>query len=252
MTPGIFDTMTFEVLTLFPDIIRSYLSESIMKRAIERGVVSVDVYNIRDFTTDKHRQVDDSPYGGGAGMVLKPEPVYNALDYLCKDGLERFKVLLTPGGRVFNQSLAEEYAGNRRRILFISGRYEGFDERIRAVSDEELSIGDYVLTGGELPALVIIDAVTRLLPGVLGDSRSAEEESFTTGLLDYPQYTRPVEFRGMKVPDVLLGGNHRLIKRWRRKEALRHTLQRRPGLLQRVTLSEEDNELIREIKEEEE
>jgi len=251
MTPAIFDTMTFEVLTLFPGIIRSYLSESIMKRAIERGAVSVDVYNIRDFTTDKHRQVDDSPYGGGAGMVLKPEPVCNALDYLCKDGLERFKVLLTPGGRVFNQSLAEEYAENRRRILFIAGRYEGFDERIRAVSDEELSIGDYVLTGGELPALVIIDAVTRLLPGVLGDSRSAEEESFTTGILDYPQYTRPVEFRGMKVPDVLLGGNHELIRRWRRKEALRHTLQRRPGLLQRVTLSEEDNELIREIKEEE-
>jgi len=217
MTPGIFDTMTFEVLTLFPGIIESYLSESIMKRAVERGAVSVDVYNIRDFTTDKHRQVDDSPYGGGAGMVLKPEPVYNALDYLNRDGLERFKVLLTPGGRVFNQSLAEEYAGNRRRILFIAGRYEGFDERIRAVSDDEVSIGDYVLTGGELPALVIIDAVTRLLPGVLGDSRSAEEESFTTGLLDYPQYTRPAEFRGMRVPDVLLGGNHELIRRWRKK-----------------------------------
>ncbi len=252
MTPGIFDTMTFEVLTLFPDIIKSYLSESIMKRAIERGKVRVDVYNIRDFTTDKHRQVDDSPYGGGAGMVLKPEPVCNALDYLDMDGQERLKVLLTPDGRVFNQSLAEEYAGNRRRILFIAGRYEGFDERIRAVSDEELSIGDYVLTGGELPALVIIDAVTRLLPGVLGDSRSAEEESFTTGLLDYPQYTRPVEFRGMRVPDVLLGGNHELIRRWRRREALRRTLQRRPGLLQKVNLSEEDNELIREIKEEEE
>jgi len=241
--------MVFEVLTIFPAIIEAYLSESIMKRAVERGAVRVDVYNIRDFTTDKHRQVDDYPY---AGMVLKPEPVFNAVEYLERDGQERLRVLLTPGGRVFNQSVAEEYAREERRILFIAGRYEGMDERIRAVTDEEISIGDYVLTGGELPALVIIDAVTRLLPGVLGDARSAEDESFTTGLLDYPHYTRPVEFRGMRVPDVLLGGNHRLIRRWRRREALKRTLRQRPDLLERADLSEEDHELIKEIKEEEE
>ncbi len=243
--------MIFEVLTIFPRMIEAYLSESIMRRALERGLVRVDVYDIRDFTTDKHRQVDDAPYGGGAGMVLKPEPVLRALEFLGRDGQERLRVLLTPGGRVFDQSLAEEYAAEKRRILFISGRYEGVDERIRAMSDEELSIGDYVLTGGELPALVIIDAVTRLLPGVLGDSRSAEEESFTTGLLEYPQYTRPVEFRGMRVPEVLLSGNHERIRRWRRKEALRRTIERRPGLLQGMDLTEEDYELIEEIKEEE-
>ena len=190
--------MVFEVLTIFPNIISSYLSESIMKRAIDKGAIRVDTYNIRDFTTDKHRQVDDYPYGGGAGMVLKPEPVFNAMEYVCRDGLERFKVLLTPDGRLFNQSLAEEYAKNKSRILFLSGRYEGIDERIRVLADEEISIGEYILTGGELPALVIIDAITRLIPGVLGDSRSAVEESFTSGLLDYPQYTRPLEFKGMK------------------------------------------------------
>ncbi len=244
--------MVFEVLTIFPAIIEAYLSESIMRRAVERGALRVDVYNIRDFTTDRHRQVDDYPYGGGAGMVLKPEPVFNAIEHIERDGLERRRVLLTPGGRVFSQSIAEEYARQERRILLIAGRYEGIDERIRTVTDEELSIGDYVLTGGELPALVIIDAVTRLLPGVLGDSRSAEEESFTTGLLDHPHYTRPVEFRGMRVPDVLLGGNHRLIRRWRRKEALRRTLRQRPDLLDRADLSEEDQELLEEIKEEEE
>ncbi len=244
--------MVFEVLTIFPAIIEAYLSESIMRRAVERGALRVDVYNIRDFTTDRHRQVDDYPYGGGAGMVLKPEPVFNAIEHIERDGLERRRVLLTPGGRVFSQSIAEEYARQERRILLIAGRYEGIDERIRTVTDEELSIGDYVLTGGELPALVIIDAVTRLLPGVLGDSRSAEEESFTTGLLDHPHYTRPVEFRGMRVPDVLLGGNHRLIRRWRRKEALRRTLRQRPDLLDKADLSEEDQELLEEIKEEEE
>ncbi len=244
--------MVFEVLTIFPAIIEAYLSESIMRRAVERGALRVDVYNIRDFTTDRHRQVDDYPYGGGAGMVLKPEPVFNAIEHIERDGLERRRVLLTPGGRVFSQSIAEEYARQKRRILLIAGRYEGIDERIRTVTDEELSIGDYVLTGGELPALVIIDAVTRLLPGVLGDSRSAEEESFTTGLLDHPHYTRPVEFRGMRVPDVLLGGNHRLIRRWRRKEALRRTLRQRPDLLDKADLSEEDQELLEEIKEEEE
>ncbi len=243
--------MVFEVLTIFPALIEAYTSESIMRRAREKGVVEVFVYDIREFTTDRHRQVDDYPYGGGAGMILKPDPVCRALEHLDRDGEERLKVLLTPAGRVFDQSLAEEYARSRGRILLIAGRYEGVDERIRSFVDEELSIGDYVLTGGELPALVIIDAVTRLLPGAVGDSRSVREESFTTGLLDYPQYTRPPDFRGMKVPEVLLSGNHELIRRWRRKEALRRTLRRRPDLLRKARLDEEDRRLLKEIKEEE-
>lgn len=240
----------FEVLTIFPHLIESYTSESIMKRAVDKGVVRVDTYDLRDFTSDKHRQVDDTPYGGGAGMVLKPEPVFKAVEDICSDSRKRHIVMLSPAGRVFNQSVAEEYAAERRDILFIAGRYEGFDERIRRVVDEELSIGDYILTGGELPALVIIDALTRLLPGVLGDSNSALEESFTTGSLDFPQYTRPADFRGMKVPEVLLGGNHELIRQWRRKEALRSTLNSRPDLLEDMDLSEEDHRFIREIKEE--
>ncbi len=243
--------IVFDVLTIFPSMIKAYLSESIMKRAIEKGIVQVNVVNIRDYTEDKHRQVDDYPYGGGAGMVFKPEPIFNAIDSLCRDGKKRHIVLLSPGGRIFNQSVAEEYAREKEHILFICGRYEGVDERIKTLVNEELSIGDYVLTGGELPALVIIDAVTRLLPGALGDEDSSKEESFTSGILEYPQYTRPVEYRGMRVPEVLLSGNHQLIRRWRRKEALRRTLKRRPDLLEKIDLAEEDRELIKEIKEEE-
>lgn len=242
--------MVFEVLTIFPDIIRAYTSESIMKRAVDNGIIDVRAYNIRDFTTDRHRQVDDYPFGGGTGMILKPEPIFNAVEHLRMDNRERATILLSPGGRIFNQSMAEELARKRKDILMISGRYEGVDERIRTIVDEEVSAGDYILTGGELPALIIIDAVTRLLPGALGNQGAAGEESFAWGLLEYPQYTRPSDFSGLRVPDVLLSGNHRLIRRWRRKEALRRTLMRRPDMLAGTALDDEDYKLIREIKEE--
>ncbi len=243
--------MIFDVLTLFPSVIKAYTGESILKRAIEKGIITVNVYNIRDYTEDKHRQVDDYPYGGGSGMVLKVEPVYNCICQINRDGRRRYRILLSPGGRLFTQKVAEEFSQRHEHILLICGRYEGVDERVKNFIDEEVSIGDYVLTGGELPALVIIDAVTRLLPGALGDESSLREESFTTGLLEYPQYTRPVEFMGMKVPEILLSGNHGLIRRWRRKEALRRTLKQRPDLLEALELSEEDRVLIKEIKEEE-
>lgn len=243
--------MIFDVLTLFPTIIHAYTGESIIKRAIEKEIITVNVYNIRDYTKDKHRQVDDYPYGGGSGMILKIEPLYNAITEINRDSKERHTILFSPEGRLFTQKVAEEFSNIYDHLLLICGRYEGIDERIKHFIDEEISVGDYILTGGELPALVIIDAITRLLPGVLGDENSSREESFTTGLLEYPQYTRPVEFKGMNVPEILLSGNHKLIKRWKRKEALRRTLKNRPDLLKKIELSEEDRELLKEIKEEE-
>ena len=244
--------MLFEIITIFPPIFDAYFSEGILKRAIQSGIVNVRVHNLRDYTTDRHRSVDDYPYGGGPGMVMKPEPFYKAVDSIKSDGVETCTILLTPQGRIFNQKLARELSNEKRRLLFICGRYEGIDERVRdGLVDREISIGDYVLTGGELPALVIIDSIVRLLPGALGDEHSAEEESFSWGILDYPHYTRPPEHEGLKVPDVLLSGNHKDIARWRRKEALRRTMRRKPELLQRVSLAEEDYKLIMEIKEEE-
>ncbi len=243
--------MRFDVLTIFPEIINAYISVSIMKRAIDRGLVNVHVHNIRDYTTDKHRQVDDYPYGGGSGMVFKAEPIFRAVESIEADGIKRLKLLTSPGGRVFTQDVAREYAKSYKAILIICGRYEGVDERVKSIIDEEISIGDYVLTGGELASLVIIDAVSRLIPGVLGDEASTEEESFSDGLLEYPQYTRPREFRGMRVPEVLLSGNHQMVRRWRRKEALRRTLKQRPDLIEKIELTEEDRRLIKEIKEEE-
>ena len=243
--------MRCDILTLFPDIINAYLNEGILKRAQRQGLLEVRVYNIRDFTTDKHRTVDDYPFGGGPGMVMKPEPLFRAIESLKEDGESRRVILLSPQGRQFNQTLAEELSREERRIVFICGRYEGVDERVRiALVDEEISIGDYVLTGGELAALVIIDASARLIPGVLGCDKSMEEESFSWGLLDYPHYTRPREFRGLKVPEVLLSGNHRQIWLWRRKEALRKTLKMRPDLLEKVELTSLDKEIISEIKNE--
>ncbi|MCL5062220.1 MAG: tRNA (guanosine(37)-N1)-methyltransferase TrmD [Nitrospiraceae bacterium] len=246
----------FDIITIFPEIFHAYLGESILKRALQKELFDVKVYNLRDFTTDKHRTVDDYPYGGGPGMVMKIEPIYNAVkaiksaDY--KNGLERLTVMLSPQGEAYSQEMAEglsEYlARENRRMLFICGRYEGIDERVReSLVDEEISIGDYVLTGGELAALVIIDSIARLMPGVLGDEESAREESFTWGILDYPHYTRPPEFMGMKVPDVLLSGNHKEIWKWRRREAIKRTLQRRPDLLKRAELSEEDKEILEDI-----
>lgn len=222
----------FDVITIFPQIIHAYLQLSILKKAIEKGLLDVKVYDLRDFTTDKHRMVDDYPYGGGPGMVMKVEPFYSAYRSLTSDGVKRYVVLLTPQGRTYNQDMAHEFKDKEERIVFLCGRYEGIDERVRElIVDEEVSIGDYVITGGELPALTIIDSVTRLKPDVLGDNDSAVDESFSTGLLEYPQYTRPPEFMGLKVPDVLLSGNHSLIRQWRMREALRRTLKKRPDLI---------------------
>lgn len=243
--------MRYEIITIFPDIFDAYFSESIIKRAIERGIIEVKVHNLRDHTTDRHRTVDDYSYGGGPGMVMKPEPFFHAVEAIKADGLETCTIMLTPRGKPFHQETALALSKEQRRLLFLCGRYEAIDERVRdRLVDQEISIGDYVLTGGELPALVIIDAIVRLLPGVLGDEHSVEEESFSWGILDYPHYTRPQEYQGMKVADVLLSGNHREIAVWRRKEALRNTLRTRPELLQRVQLSKEDYKLLLEIKEE--
>ncbi|MBC8413140.1 MAG: tRNA (guanosine(37)-N1)-methyltransferase TrmD [Nitrospira sp.] len=240
--------MKCDVLTLFPDILSAYLNESILKRARSKGLLDVALYNFRDFTSDSHRTVDDMPYGGGAGMVLKPEPLFKALDVLAEDGVPRRVVLLSPQGAPFSQKVAEVFSKEDRRIVFICGRYEGIDERVMSRVDEEISIGDYVMTGGELAALVIIDAVTRLLPGALGDAKSIEDESFTWGLLDYPQYTRPREYCGLKVPDVLLSGNHKDIIAWRRGQALKKTLAVRPDLLETAKLSDEDQRMISDLR----
>jgi tRNA (guanine37-N1)-methyltransferase len=224
--------MKIDVLTLFPGMFAGPLDESIVGRAREAGLLELHIHNLRRWTHDVHQTVDDRPFGGGPGMVLKPEPIFEAVEALAD---ERTRViLLTPAGRRFNQAIARELAG-LEHVLLICGAYEGFDERIRlALADDELSIGDYVLTNGALPAMVIIDAVTRLLPGALGHEASAADESFSPGGpgLEYPQYTRPAEFRGMKVPPELLSGNHALIAQWRREQALKRTRERRPDLLQ--------------------
>ncbi|HMK42594.1 MAG TPA: tRNA (guanosine(37)-N1)-methyltransferase TrmD [Dissulfurispiraceae bacterium] len=238
----------FDVITLFPEIIQTYLGESIMKRAVQSGLLDVAVHNLRHFTHDRHRTTDDSPYGGGAGMVMKVEPLYEAVNVLIGDGRPRRTILLTPQGKRYSQRDAERLAADERRLILVCGRYEGIDERARELLiDEELSIGDYILTGGELGALVIIDSVSRLVPGVLGDADSNKEESFTWGILDYPHYTRPPEFHGRSVPEVLLSGNHRDIAAWRRREALRRTKERRPELLERAVLSKEDMLFLQEL-----
>ncbi len=222
-----------------------------MKRAIQKGIVGVSVHDLRDYTTDKHRTVDDYPYGGGVGMVMKPGPFFSIVEERWPRKEDRKIVLLSPKGRLFGQEMALEMSREQAEIVFLCGRYEAIDERVsKHLADEEISIGDYVLTGGELPALVIIDAVARLVPGVLGDSRSSEEDSFSCGLLDYPHYTRPENFRGIKVPEVLLSGNHREIERWRRKQSLKLTMERRPALAEEHVLTPEDEDIIKEIKEE--
>jgi tRNA (guanine37-N1)-methyltransferase len=221
--------MRIDVLTLFPGMFAGPLDESIVKRAREAGLLDLQIHQLRDYAHDRHRTVDDRPFGGGPGMLLKPEPIFEAVEKLA--GEQTRVILLSPAGRTFNQAIARELA-QWRDILLVSGHYEGFDERVREhLADDELSIGDYVLTNGSLPAMVVVDAVTRLLPGVLGDDESAHEESFSHGLLEYPQYTRPAEFRGMKVPDVLLSGNHAQIAKWRAEESERRTKERRPDLL---------------------
>jgi len=244
--------MRFDVVTIFPEYFTSPLQCSILGRAVEAGQVVVHIHNLRDFATDRHRVVDDYPYGGGGGMVLKPEPLFAACQALSAEPPPPYVVLLSPQGRVFTQEIAAELA-QRPRVLLLCGHYEGVDERVReALVDDEISVGDYVLTGGEPAAMVIIDAVTRLLPGVLGDEEAPAKDSFAQGLLEHPHYTRPAEWRGRKVPEVLLSGHHEQIRRWRRKESLRRTQQRRPDLLARATLTEEDHELLAEIAAEQE
>ncbi|HKZ72403.1 MAG TPA: tRNA (guanosine(37)-N1)-methyltransferase TrmD [Nitrospirota bacterium] len=243
--------MRCDVLTLFPRMISSALDESILKRARDKGLLNVRVTDIRDFTVNKHRTADDSPYGGGAGMVLKAEPIVKAVDFIREEEKELRIILLSPQGRRYDQTIARELSREERRIVFLCGHYEGIDERVKIIlSPEEISIGDYVLTGGELAALVVIDSAVRLIPGVVGDSASIEEESFN-GILDYPHYTRPVEFRGVQVPPVLLSGDHENIRRWRRRQALLNTIKKRPDLLAGAILTEEERELLEEIKEEE-
>ena len=244
--------MHIDIFTLFPGMLRGPLDESILRRARDRGLLEVALHNIRDLATDKHHVCDDTPYGGGAGMVMKPEPLFAAVEAVHQGGPI---VLMTPQGRTFSQAIARELSAHPR-LTFLCGHYEGVDERIRQhLATDEISIGDYVLTGGELAALVVVDAVARLLPGVLGGEDSTEEESHAAGLLEYPHYTRPPVFRGWSVPDMLLSGNHGAIARWRHKEALRRTHDRRPDLFTawlqtHSPLTKEDQKIIREIEEE--
>ena len=249
--------MQFEVFTLLPEVFPSYLETSIIKRARERGLVKFNIHNIRDYTHDRHHTTDDMPYGGGGGMVMKPEPVFEAVESVL--GLASSPtppelesnipiILLTPQGRVFNQTIATELS-QHSHIALLCGRYEGLDERIREhLVTDEISIGDYVLTGGELPALILIDAVTRLLPDVLGDPTGAEDDSHAMGLLEYPHYTRPPEFRGWKVPDVLLSGDHGKIEKWRREQALERTFRKRPDMLEKAELTKEDLKSIEKLR----
>lgn len=233
-----------DVLTLFPDMFTP-LEASIVGRARQRDIVDIDLTNIRDFATDKHRIVDDTPYGGGPGMVMKPEPLFAAIDSVRSGG--EHVVLLDPQGTPFTQERAWQLA-DKQHLVFVCGHYEGVDERVRTVVDEEISIGDYVLTGGEVAALVVIDAIVRLLPGALGEEQSAREDSFEGHLLDHPHYTRPASFRGMDVPAVLLSGHHEEIRHWRRRAALHRTLIRRPDLLEKATLSEEDRRVLEQLR----
>ena len=245
--------MRFDVVTIFPAMVRQALDEGIVGRAIERKTLDVVVHDLRDFTTDRHRVVDDVPYGGGPGMVLKPEPLFRALDAIeAQDSRTPFVLLTSPQGTRLTQRVVERL-GRQPRLVLLCGRYEGIDERVRSRVDEEVSIGDYVLSGGELAALVVIDAVARLVPGVVGDEQSVAEDSFGRGLLDFPHYTRPAEVQAgasggpFKVPDVLLSGNHAEIRRWRKREALARTLAKRPDLLETASLDDEERVLLREI-----
>jgi tRNA (guanine37-N1)-methyltransferase len=243
--------MHFDVLTIFPEIFATPLSESILKRAIDRGIVSITLHNIRDYATDRHRMTDDAPYGGGGGMIMKPEPIFSATEDVLGDQTDVPVVLLSPQGRVFTQKVAAELA-HHPRLLLICGRYEGVDERVRQhLITDEISIGDYVLSGGELAALVVIEAVTRLLPGVLGDPAATFEDSHARGLLEYPHYTRPAEFRGWTVPEVLRSGDHAAIIRWRRERALKRTLEQRPDLLKTADLLPQDREFLAQLEEKE-
>lgn len=241
--------MKFDILTLFPGMFDSPFAESIIRRAVDKGLIDIRLHHIRDYATDRHRTTDDYPYGGGAGMVMKVEPLAACLEAVRADRPQARVILTTPQGRPFDQATAGRLAGEQELVI-ICGRYEGVDERVRELFvDEEVSLGDFVLTGGELAAMVIVDAVTRLLPGVLGSEESAATDTFTDGLLEYPQYTRPPEFRGLAVPAVLLSGNHLEIARWRRRQALQRTLRARPDLLATARLDSKDKRYLQELAE---
>ncbi len=236
--------MRFDVFSLFPSVIQPYLEISILQRAIEKGLLEVHLHDIRSFTTDKHHITDDAPFGGGGGMVMKPEPIFTAVESVLGSPPSCPVILLTPQGRTYTQQVAAELA-RHPHLALLCGRYEGIDERVREhLVTDEISIGDYVLTGGELPALILIDSITRLIPGALGDPDGAHDDSFASGLLEYPHYTRPAEFRGWRVPEVLLSGNHAEIARWRRQQALLRTWKRRPDLLEKADLSESDRRFL--------
>jgi tRNA (guanine37-N1)-methyltransferase len=240
--------MLFDIFTLFPEVFLPYIDSSIIKRARQNRLVEINLYNIRDWATDRHHVTDDMPYGGGGGMVMKPEPLFAAVESILGVLPQCPIILLTPQGRTFTQEVAQELV-KESHLALICGHYEGIDERIRQhLVTDEISIGDYVLTGGELPALVMLDALTRLIPGALGDPTGAMDDSHASGLLEYPQYTRPPEFRSWRVPEVLLSGNHAEINRWRREQALLRTFQRRPDLLQKVLLSSEDQKYLSRLK----
>jgi tRNA (guanine37-N1)-methyltransferase len=240
----------FDILSIFPEMFVSPLQSSLLKKAQEKGLIDIRLFDIRQYAENKHKMTDDAPYGGGGGMVMKVEPIDRALDALTPLEDKAPVILLTPQGETFNQNMAEQFSRYARLVL-ICGRYEGVDERVREhLADKEVSVGDYVLTGGELPALVIVDAVSRLIPGVLGNSESSVSDSFSTGILEYPHYTRPNIYKGWRVPDVLLSGNHAEIEEWRKRKALEKTLMRRPDLLKEAELSEEDKRVLLELEEE--
>ncbi len=239
----------FDILSIFPEMFESPLNYSILQRAKEKKLVEIHLHNIRDYAEDKHKMTDDAPYGGGGGMVMKVEPIDRALASIVPGGSDALIVLLTPQGDTFSQKIAEEMS-IYSQIILICGHYEGVDERVRVhLVDREISIGDFVLTGGELSAMVLVDAVSRLVPGVLGNFEAASLDSFSTGVLEHPHYTRPACYRNWIVPEVLMSGNHREIEKWRRKESLRRTYLRRPDLLEKIQLSEEDRRILEEIKE---
>lgn len=239
--------MQFDIFTLFPEVFSPYFETSMLKRAIQKKLIDIRLHNIRDWAQDKHHTTDDTPYGGGGGMVMKPDPVFAAVESILGTDKTIPCILLTPQGRPFNHRIAQELAG-MDRISLLCGHYEGIDERIREhLVTDEISIGDYVLTGGELPAMIVVDSVSRFLPGVLGDPQGAQDDSFASGLLEYPHYTRPEDFRGWKVPEVLLSGNHKTIADWRRKEAIKRTLTRRPDLLNRLDLDKKESVYLQSL-----
>jgi len=249
--------MQFDVFTILPEVFPTYLDTSILKKARERGLIDIHLHNVRDYTHDRHHTTDDTPYGGGGGMVMKPEPIFAAIEAVMGSGTASTSpepatatpiILLTPQGRVFTQRIAEELV-QYPRLALLCGRYEGIDERVREhLVTDQISVGDYVLTGGELPAMLLIDAVSRLIPGVLGDPTGAQDDSHAMGLLEYPHYTKPADFRGWQVPEILLSGDHARIERWRREQALLRTFHKRPDMLEKAELSEKDKKFLESLK----